>query len=396
MTSISPQARNWLDLIAYAEGTDPRRTRGGYDVMFGGGRFKDLSRHPDTVIRGGDIDSAAAGRYQFMPGTWANAAKALGLRDFGPQAQDAAALYLMRQRGVDPNSPINAAAIAKLAPEWASLPTLAGKSYYGQPVKSREELFKFLGMPVSNAGIEAYATGQTAAPAVAPVALPRYDFKGALKNIVLNQALQPYLSGSQTSSEAQAQIYLDAANKLEENPEQYGEDIAYDLAEQYRQKAYASMASAPTGMDSSKLIMDVIEAKATAKAFDAQQAALEAQINQQRSAEQAAQPSSSEAGSAPRGLIEHLSGDPGHRSYRADHGGSNYHEHLAFSTTAERDAAMAKLRAAGIQIGSIGDGKHSDTSWHYKGRAFDVPGAQVPVGAERELSRRVRSVLGIR
>jgi hypothetical protein len=321
--------------------------------MFGGGRFKDLSRHPDTVIRGGGYSSAAAGRYQFMPGTWAGAAKALGLRDFGPQAQDAAALYLMRQRGVDPNSPINAAAIAKLAPEWASLPTLAGKSYYGQPVKSREELFKFLGVPVSNAGTEAYATGQTAAPAVAPVSLPRYDFKGALKNIVLNQALQPYLSGSQTSSEAQAQIYLDAANKIEENPEQYGEDTAYDLAEQYRQKAYASMASAPTGMDSSKLIMDVINAKATAKAFDAQQAALEAQINQQRSAEQAAQQAPQQGVSidpnAPTiGIVELGKGLLGKLGPR----GLTVQENPAFGT------------------GKVG--RHAPGSLHYSSRAIDM------------------------
>lgn len=94
-------------------------------------------------------------------------------------------------------------------------------------------------------------------------------------------------------------------------------------------------------------------------------------------------------------VIEYLTGDPGHAGYRDDHGGGNYHEHLAFETRAQRDAAMQKLKAAGIQIGSVNDGKHSPNSYHYRDLAFDVPAAQVPVGQERELSRRVRSILGI-
>lgn len=92
-------------------------------------------------------------------------------------------------------------------------------------------------------------------------------------------------------------------------------------------------------------------------------------------------------------VIEHLSGDKGHSSYRADHGGDNYHEHLAFATQAERDAAMAKLKAAGIQIGSV---YRDDTGYHGKNLAFDVPASQVPPGKEAELSRRVREILGIK
>lgn len=94
-------------------------------------------------------------------------------------------------------------------------------------------------------------------------------------------------------------------------------------------------------------------------------------------------------------VIEYLTGDKSHSGYRADHGGGNYHEHLAFGSKAERDAAMAKLKANGIQIGSVNDGKHAEGSYHYKDLAFDVPAAQVPVGQEQELSRRVRAILGI-
>ena len=97
--------------------------------------------------------------------------------------------------------------------------------------------------------------------------------------------------------------------------------------------------------------------------------------------------------------IEHLSGDKSHGSYRADHGGSNYHEHLAFKTPEEAKAAAAKLRAAGIKItelkGETSVGTHSKNSYHYSGMAFDVPASQVPPGKEQELSRRVRSILGI-
>lgn len=93
--------------------------------------------------------------------------------------------------------------------------------------------------------------------------------------------------------------------------------------------------------------------------------------------------------------IEYLTGDDTHQGYDAAHAGSNYHEHLAFGTTAERDAAMQKLKAAGIQIGSVNDGKHAPGSYHYQNLAFDVPAAQVPVGQEKALSRRVRSILGM-
>jgi hypothetical protein len=92
--------------------------------------------------------------------------------------------------------------------------------------------------------------------------------------------------------------------------------------------------------------------------------------------------------------IEYLSGDPNHKSsYRADHSGSNYHDHIAFATKAERDAAIRKLTAAGIKVGSID--RPGDPGNHGRGLALDIPGSQVPVGQEKELSRRVRSILGI-
>ena len=124
----------------------------GYNVMFGGGRFKDLSRHPDKVIRSpGGYSSAAAGAYQFMPGTWGEVKGKLGLTDFGPQSQDLGMLQKVRQRlmpigglaAITKAGTLTPEIQAALAPEWASFPTQAGSSYYGQPVKKAAQIQQF-------------------------------------------------------------------------------------------------------------------------------------------------------------------------------------------------------------------------------------------------------------
>lgn len=152
-----PAIQKALRVIRFAEGTE----RGGpdsYRVMFGGGLAPDLKRHPDKVIKGNGYSSAAAGAYQFMPGTWSEKAQELGLSDFGPQNQDLAATGLMRdslmsigglatleKEGFSPR------VSAALARKWASLPIESGQSYYGQPVKKLSELQKIYGqdLPVT-------------------------------------------------------------------------------------------------------------------------------------------------------------------------------------------------------------------------------------------------------
>ena len=141
---LTPERRALLNTIRYAEGTWKEGEDKGYRIMYGGGKFQDLSRHPERVIV--KRTSAAAGAYQFLPKTWKGVAKELRLSSFEPRHQDQAALHLVERRGalkeIDRQG-LTKNAMAKLAPEWASFPTWTGRSAYGQPVKSHQELASF-------------------------------------------------------------------------------------------------------------------------------------------------------------------------------------------------------------------------------------------------------------
>ncbi len=142
---MTPERRALLETIRYAEGTWISGSPEGYRVLYGGGRFQGLERHPEiTVTRG--YTSAAAGAYQFLPATWKEAAGKLQLPDFAPASQDQAALYLVEKRGALASfdrQGLNREVLHRLAPEWASLPTRYGASHYGQPVKNAEDLRRF-------------------------------------------------------------------------------------------------------------------------------------------------------------------------------------------------------------------------------------------------------------
>ena len=143
--AITPERRALLNTIRYAEGTWKDGHDLGYRILYGGGQFQDLSRHPDRVVVK-RYASAAAGAYQFLPGTWQDVSRSLELPSFAPEHQDQAALHLVEKRGalqeVDQNG-LTHTAMNSLAPEWASFPTHAGHSAYGQPVKSHAELLAF-------------------------------------------------------------------------------------------------------------------------------------------------------------------------------------------------------------------------------------------------------------
>nr|WP_225867621.1 glycoside hydrolase family 104 protein [Cyanobium sp. NIES-981] len=143
--TITPERRALLDTIRYAEGTWKDGRPEGYRVLYGGQLFHSLERHPEITVRR-RYTSAAAGAYQFLPHTWREVSRRLGLRSFEPHNQDQAALYLVQRRralGLFDRQGLGAEVMARLAPEWASLPARHGGSYYGQPVKSVQELSRF-------------------------------------------------------------------------------------------------------------------------------------------------------------------------------------------------------------------------------------------------------------
>ena len=144
--AITPERKALLNTIRYAEGTWANGHEMGYRTLFGGTLVNSLERHPDRVMYTRRYASAAAGAYQFMPFTWNMVSQALRLSRFDPQAQDQAALFLVKRRGalaLADRGELTPELAARLAPEWASFPTLAGQSYYGQPVRRFDDLKRF-------------------------------------------------------------------------------------------------------------------------------------------------------------------------------------------------------------------------------------------------------------
>ncbi len=144
--AMTPERRALLNTIRYAEGTWKNGHQIGYRVLFGGSLFHSFDRHPDRVMYSPGYASAAAGAYQFMPFTWDMVSRSMGLAGFHPENQDQGALFLIQRRGalhLADRGELTPELAARLAPEWASFPTLAGRSYYGQPVKRYAELRAF-------------------------------------------------------------------------------------------------------------------------------------------------------------------------------------------------------------------------------------------------------------
>lgn len=133
-----PNARQMLDIIAKAEGV-----KHGYNTMFGNQRINSLQSHPNirksfVQTDGKKNYTTAAGRYQFLKGTWDGVARQYGLKDFSPQNQDIAALALMAQNGSLPYVLKGdfQTAVKKSGGTWASLPS----SPYAQPKKTWAQL----------------------------------------------------------------------------------------------------------------------------------------------------------------------------------------------------------------------------------------------------------------
>lgn len=143
-TALSnPNVRKMLDVIANAEGV-----KHGYNTIFGNERSDDLKAHPNvkkefTQTDGKKNSTTAAGRYQFLKGTWDKVSKKYGLTDFSPKNQDLAAVALILGRGAlgDVIKGDFTKAVGKLGGEWASLPS----SPYAQPKKSWKDIQNMVG-----------------------------------------------------------------------------------------------------------------------------------------------------------------------------------------------------------------------------------------------------------
>lgn len=147
-----PRIKAMLDMIGFSEGTDD-----DYGVVVRGrvvgpagsaslGRVNvvvtDFRDHPRLTVQvNRALRSTAAGRYQFLQGTWDE----LNLPDFSPRSQDLGAIMLMkRRRMIDPllNDDFDTA-VQRGSLEWASFPDAnnGGQSHYGgQPAHSLETL----------------------------------------------------------------------------------------------------------------------------------------------------------------------------------------------------------------------------------------------------------------
>lgn len=144
----NPMARRALDIIAASENAD-------YNTTFGGGTFDDFSRHPNIQRKfkqkdGKTNSSGAAGRYQFLKGTWNDLQEKLGLKDFSPRSQDIGALALLDQaRGSGGKSALELALegnyqgmVEKAGNIWASFPSAPAK--YSQPKHGWNKMNKII------------------------------------------------------------------------------------------------------------------------------------------------------------------------------------------------------------------------------------------------------------
>ena len=153
-----PQMSPVLNMIRYAEGT---LGPDGYKTMYGHRKFDDMSRHPNNpMATPWGTQSEAAGAFQFMKPTWDEQAAKLGLKDFSPESQVAAAVDLIKSKGINPYMEINniediVRVADTLGPTWAGLPVSypghkgqygRGSSYWGQGGKKVEEIAKYLGI----------------------------------------------------------------------------------------------------------------------------------------------------------------------------------------------------------------------------------------------------------
>jgi muramidase (phage lysozyme) len=190
-TAIPPEARALLDHIAGPE------SAGRYDVMYGGNRFQGFADHPRVpvpITSGPDAGqtSTAAGRYQFLGSTWDQQKQKLGLTDFSPANQDAAAWDLAQteyktKTGKDLLTALRSGQTADVLPalsgQWSSLP--GGR----QPAGSGRAI-----APAANGG-------------------PGFTYEQVQRNPYLVSAYVRSVAADETSAVQAAQLVIGGVNK---------------------------------------------------------------------------------------------------------------------------------------------------------------------------------------
>lgn len=195
-TSMPAHRKALLDTIAGPE------SAGRYNVVYGGQRFSDYSKHPgiNVPIQSGPNvgkTSSAAGKYQFIKPTWNTYQQKLGLKDFSPASQDQAAWALARDT-YGPNldavlqsgDPKAIAGVGKaLRGQWTSLP--GGIEQGTTTDKFTSTFFKNLGslpapIPIETTAVnnQLAATQAAAAPAAA-----KSPFSGLMQMMMLDNMM---------------------------------------------------------------------------------------------------------------------------------------------------------------------------------------------------------------
>ena len=137
---MSEQEKNlaaFLSVIRYIEADAVARSLGvpSYNVIAGGDAFTDYSEHPFILnpSRRRPLGTTASGAYQQVVGTWKMARDALGLTDFSPASQDAAAVWILQTKRPRSYSHVLAGnftqAARELVNEWEAFKKMLAGAY---------------------------------------------------------------------------------------------------------------------------------------------------------------------------------------------------------------------------------------------------------------------------
>jgi murein DD-endopeptidase MepM/ murein hydrolase activator NlpD len=230
-------------------------------------------------------EAGARGIAQIMPST----ARGWGVNPDDPLAAlDAAAknmaAYIKTYGGLGTSDPVK----ARSAYEKALQAYNAGPNSVGRylPKETQSYISKIIGpdkFSFTNALAQGVATpgavvSTPTGEAVAPVSIPRFDFKSALSGIIQDFTAK---QGSPTQVDNAADQYLALAGQIEEA----GTPEAASLADEYRAKALEASANVVTPTsDTGAVLQQILGAKVQEKIYNEEIANLESLINKSRGA----------------------------------------------------------------------------------------------------------------